>query len=166
MDRQSIIIKRKSICCFLSNIKFDKKSFELYRNILSGKINIDLELFICIICQTAFHVQFDGYFEELYIDVCKRRDLYIKQIKLNFKLSYISDEVYINKFKKLFCCMKITNKEIIFNRMIPLLNFDTFIQQFFVERDESNKTIFIDTCNQLLSQYQNSCLNNKVLPIG
>jgi hypothetical protein len=165
MERNSVIIKKHGIRQFLSNIKFSKKAFDLYRKIISDSSNFDNYLLTFIILQASLQVGFDGYFEELYIDVCKRQDIYIKQLKENFKASFLNNESYINKCKNLFCCVKKSNRELLFNRFFSLINLDTIIAKFFVENNETNKNYFINICNQMLSENQNSSVNNKIVPV-
>lgn len=165
MERNSIIIKKHGIRHFLSNIKFNKPAFELYRKIISDSSNIDNYLLTFMILQASIQVDFDGYFEELYIDVCKRQDVYIKQLKQNFKASFLNNGSYLNKFKKIFCCIKKSNKELLFERFFSLLNLDTIIAKLFVENNENNKKYFIDICNEMLSENQSLTSSNKIFPI-
>ena len=61
-----------------------KPYYNLYDNIITRTIDIDENVLIFLICQTAFQVGFDGYFDEFYIDVSRRRHVYVKQILSNF----------------------------------------------------------------------------------
>lgn len=165
MERNSIIIKKHGIRHFLSNIKFAKPSFELYKKIVLETSIIDDYSLIFIVLQASSQVGFDGYFDELYLDVCKRREIYIKQIKQNFKVSFSTNQTCMAKLTKLFCCIKMSNKEILFNRFYLLLDLDTIIAKFFVENNETNKNNFINICNQMLSENQSAITKNKVVPV-
>ena len=103
MDRETIIVQRKSIHTFLSAISFNKTYYKLYNNILTRKQGIDNIVIIFLICQTSFQVGFDGYFDEFYIDICKRRNVYLKHILHNFRSAYVSNRSFLSNIKKIFC---------------------------------------------------------------
>ncbi len=165
MDRKSIIIERKSTHTFLSNISFNKSYYNLYNEILTRKIDLDENVLIFLICQTAFQVGFDGYFDEFYIDISKERHKYIKQILSNLRTAYLSFETLSSKFYKIFCCLKMSNREILFNRIIHTFDFDYYIASIFVEGNEEFKNNFINICNLILSQHQPKTTNNRVVPV-
>ena len=163
MNRETIIIQRKSIHTFLSNISFNKSFYELYNNILSRKQDIDNIVIIFLVCQTAFQVGFDGYFDEFYIDICKRRNMYLKHILHNFRTAYVSNQSYLSKIKKLFC-FKSNNREILFNRIIQTHDFDSFLADIFIENNEELKQQFITVCELILSQHQPTN-NYRIVPV-
>jgi hypothetical protein len=166
MDRKSIIIERKSTHIFLSNISFNKPYYNLYNKILTRKIDIDENVLIFLICQTAFQIGFDGYFDEFYIDVSRRRHIYVKQILYNLRTAYLSFETLSSKFYKFFCCLKMSNREISFNRIMHSFDFDNYIASIFVEGNEELKQKFITICNIILSQNQPKITNNRVVPVN
>lgn len=163
MDRKNVI-ERKSTHAFLSNICFNKQYYHIYNNIISGKVFIDESLFIFLLCQAAFQVKFDGYFDEFYIDICKRRHDYIKQIMLNFRTAYLSLETYVSRFNKWIGFVKISNREIYVNHVIQTFDFDIFMDDLFMEDNEERKCTFITICNLILSQCQFKIRNNRVAP--
>jgi hypothetical protein len=165
MDRKSIIIERKSTHTFLSNISFNKPYFNLYNEIILRHLELDDNVLIFLICQTAFQVGFDGYFDEFYLDVSRRRHIYVKQILSNFRTAYLSFEKMSAKFYKFICCLKMTNREISFNRIIHTFDFDNYIASIFIERNEELKNNFITVCNIILSQNQPKITNNRVVPV-
>jgi hypothetical protein len=166
MDRKSIIIERKSTHTFLSNISFNKPYYNLYNNIITRTIDIDENVLIFLICQTAFQVGFDGYFDEFYIDISRRRHVYVKQILSNFRTAYLSFETLSSKFYKFICCFKMSNREISFNRIIHTFDFDNYIASIFIEGNEELKNNFITVCNIILSQNQPKITNNRVVPVN
>ena len=166
MDRKSIIIERKSTHAFLSNISFNKSYYNLYNEIISRNIEVDDNVLIFLICQTAFQVGFDGYFDEFYIDVSKRPHLYVKQILSNFRTAYLSSEKLSAKFYKYIFCIKMSNREILLKRILHTFNFDYHIESIFIEGDEELKNNFITVCNLILSQHQPKITNNRVVPIN
>ena len=164
MYRQSIIIERKSTHTFLSNISFNKPYYNLYDNIINRTVFIDENVVIFLICQTAFQVGFDGFFDEFYIDVSKRRHVYIKQILSNFRTAYLSFETLSSKFYKFIYRLKMSNREILFNRIIKTFDFDNYIASIFIEDNEELKQNFIAVCNLILSQNQQQ-ITNQIVPI-
>jgi hypothetical protein len=164
MYRKSIIIERKSTHTFLSNISFNKPYYNLYDNIINRTVFIDENVVIFLICQTAFQVGFDGFFDEFYIDVSKRRHVYIKQILSNFRTAYLSFETLSSKFYKFIYRLKMSNREILFNRIIKTFDFDNYIASIFIEDNEELKQNFIAVCNLILSQNQQQ-ITNQIVPI-
>lgn len=164
MDRKSIMIERKSITTFLSNISFNKQYYNLYNNIITRKLDIDENVLIFLICQTAFQVGFDGYFDEFYIDISKRRHVYITQILRNLRTAYVSLETVSSTFFKVFCCLKMSNREKSFNRIIQFVDLDTLMAQLFVEDDEELKQHFIAISNLILSQNQ-PAISRQIVPV-
>lgn len=163
MDRQTIIIQRKSIHTFLSNISFNKSYYEFYNNILIRKQGIDNIVIIFLVCQTASQVGFDGYFDEFYIDVCKRRNVYLKYILHNFRTAYLSNTSFLSNLKKLFC-FKSNDREILFNRIIQSHNFDSFLLDIFIEDNEELKQQFITICELIFTQHQPTN-NRRIVPV-
>jgi hypothetical protein len=165
MDRKSIIIERKSTHTFLSNMSFNKSYYNLYNNIINRTIFIDENVIIFLICQSAFQVGFDGYFYEFYTDVSRRRNVYVKQILSNFRTAYLSFEPLSSKFYKCICCLKMSNREISFNRIMHTFDFDNYIASIFIEGNEELKNNFITVCNVILSQNQPKITNNRIVPV-
>lgn len=166
MDRKSIILERKSITSFLSSIRFNKDSYDFYIDIINGKIQIDESLFILMICQTALQVGFDGFFEELYIDIIKRRSEYIKQIILNLRTAFLSKEGLCTKISNKLFCRKITNREIMFNRCMSLFDFDRFMSIIFIEGNQEKEEFFKTICNQILEYRASYIRKDKIVPIN
>jgi hypothetical protein len=164
MDRKSIITKRKSIHTFLSTISFNKSYYEVYNNILSGKLGIDNIVIIFLVCQTARQLGFDGYFDEFYIDVIKRRNVYLKQILYNLRTAYLSNDSFLSKIKNKFYCSKTNNREMAFNRIIQTFNFDSLLTELFIEDDEELKHHFMTVCNVILSQHQ-PAISHRIVPV-
>jgi hypothetical protein len=166
MDRKSIITEKENIHTFLSNVSFNKMHYNLYNNILTRKIELDENILILLICQTAIQLGFDGYFDEFYIDITKRRHLYIKQILLNLRSAYLSFETLSSKFYKFFRPSKMSNREILFNRIIHTFDIDNYIVDIFIEENEQHKTKFISICNLILSHNQPTTSDNRVVPVN
>jgi hypothetical protein len=164
MDRNTIIIQRKSIHNFLSTISFNKSYYKMYNNILSRKIVIDNVVIIFLVCQTAFQFGFDGYFDEFYIDISKRRNVYLKQVLQNLRTAYISNDSYLSKIQKKICCLKTNNREKTFNHIIRAHNFDSLLAETFIEDDQELKRHFITVCDLILSQHQ-SAISNRIVPV-
>lgn len=166
MDRKSIILERKSITSFLSSVRFNKDSYDLYTDIVNGKIQVDENVFILMICQTALQVGFDGFFEELYIDIIKRRADYIKQIILNLRTAFLYNESLCTKISNKVFCKKMTNREILFHRCVSLFDFDKFMSVIFIEGNKEKEEIFKTICNQIL-EYRTSYLRkDKIVPLN
>jgi hypothetical protein len=161
MDRETIIIQRKSIHTFLSNISFNKSYYELYNSILTRKQGMDNIVFIFLVCQTAFQVGFDGYFDEFYTDICKRKKVYLKHILHNFRTAQLSKISLLSSLKKL-CCSS-DDREIIFNRIIQTHQFDSFLADIFIEENQELKQQFIIICELILSQHQPT-INRRIVP--
>lgn len=164
MDRNTIIIQRKSIHTFLSSISFNKSYYKLYNEILSRKVDIDNIVIIFLVCQTAVQVGFDGYFDEFYIDISKRRNAYVKQVLHNLRTAYISNDSYLSKIQKNICCLKTKNREKKFNNIIHTFDFDNYIASIFIEDHEELKQHFITVCDLILSQHQ-SAISNRIVPV-
>lgn len=164
MDRKSIIVERKSTHTFLSNISFNKQYYDLYNNIITRKFELDENVLIFLICQTAFQVGFDGYFDEFYIDISKQRYVYIRQILFNLRTAYLSLETFSSKFNKFICCLKMSNREKLFNRIIQTVDLDSLMAQIFVEDNEELKQHFITVCNLILSQHQ-PAISYRIVPV-
>ena len=69
--RQSVI--KIGIDNFLNKIQFDEEYYSIYNNIFNETERISKERFIFLILQAAKHTKFNGYFDELYVDVIKRK---------------------------------------------------------------------------------------------
>ena len=164
MEIKSNIIERKSINTILSNISFNKTYYNLYNNIITRTIYVDDNVMIFLICQTAFQVGFDGYFDDFYVDVSRRRDIYVKQILSNFRTAYLSSERLSSKIYRFICCFKMSNREITFNRIIRTFDFNNYIANIFIEGNEELKHNFINVCNVIFSQIKRT-ISRRIAPI-
>lgn len=161
--RQSVI--KIGINNFLNDIKFGKKYYSTYDDILNEKIILNEELFFFIILQTCLQTKFYGYFDELYVDVCKNKNNYVREILVNFKKATLEPPTYYNKIK-IFCCLcnKITEKEIIINRKLSLCNYHIAIaiNNLFDSKDNYKRDRFISNCEIICNQNATSKLEEKV----
>lgn len=159
--RQSVI--KIGINNFLNDIKFGKEYYSTYDDILNEKIILNEELFFFIILQTCLQTKFYGYFDELYVDVCKRKTEYVREILVNFRKATLEPPTYYNKFKK-FCCLcnKMTEKEISINRKLSLCNFDVAIDDLFDIKNHNKRDKFISDCEKIYYQISTSNLEEKV----
>lgn len=154
---------------FLNNIKFDKEYYLIYNNIFNNKLDFTEEIFIYFILQVAYQNNFNGYLDELYTDVIKRKPDYIKQLIKNFKESYIGEIPFNTKFRNFFCFVKPTEKEIQFTRGLTIFEFDKIFDDFFELKNEDKKNKFIAICTiiydnkikQILQRRSSSKLNQK-----
>ena len=166
MNREKSIIERKSITSFLSSVKFNKDSYDLYIDIINGNIQIDEYLFMLIICQTALQVGFDGFFEELYMDIIKRQNEYIKQIKLNLRTAFLYKETICEKISKRIFCRKMTNREILFQRSIKTFDFENYIPKIFIINNKEKEEKFKSVCNEILAYRTSITRIDRVVPIN
>ena len=104
------------------------------------------EIFIYFILQIAHKNRFHGYFDELYIDIINRKLYYIKELIIHFRTSYLGETSFYNKFVKTFYCVKLTEKEIYFNRNITIIDFDKIFGDFFELNNEDKKHRFVSIC--------------------
>lgn len=159
--RQSVI--KIGINNFLNDIKFGKEYYSIYNDILNEKIILTEELFFFIIVQTCLQTKFYGYFDELYVDVCKRKTEYVKEILINFKKAAVDPPTYYNRIKIFFCFYgKITEKEISVNRKLSLCNFDIAIDDLFDIKDHNKRDKFISDCEKIYNTNSVSKLDEKV----
>lgn len=159
------LFESKKIQHFFEKIKFDNKYYKFYNDILIDEIPIDNTVFIFIICQLCSHFSFKGNFKDLYFECISNRDLYIKQIKNNFKKAHFKHLFFLN-IKNLFGFKK-TIKEITYFRVILLLDFDKMYDNIFITNNGDNLNNFINICNQLLKLRANETSNiKKVVPIN
>jgi hypothetical protein len=165
MDRKNIIIKRKSIHTFLSTISFNKSHYEVYNNILSRKLGIDNIVIIFLVCQTARQIGFDGYFDEFYIDITKRKNVYLNHILYNLRTAYLSKSSFLSKLNNKFYCSKTNNREMAFNRIIQTFNFGSLLTDLFMEDNEELKEQFITVCNLILAQHQSTTSSPRIVPV-
>jgi hypothetical protein len=142
--RKSII--KIGIDMFLNEIKFSKEYYSLYNNIFNNNIEFTEEIFVYFIFQIAHKNKFHGYFDKLYLDVVKRKSHYIKELIVHFRTSYIGELSLYKKFYKTFYCVKLTDKEIYFNRNIAFFDFDNIFNNYFELNNEDKKTNFITIC--------------------
>jgi len=158
--RQSII--KIGIDNFLNTIKFNEEYYSIYNNIFNETVRLDKEMFIFFILQAASHTKFHGYFDELYVDVIKRRSDYIRYVIYNFKIAFLGEPTRANKIYKLFCCGKPTEREIYFNRKISLVDFDKLINSYFDLNNNTKKSDFIDVCESIYNYRTSQILNEQV----
>lgn len=158
-------MNKKDIQTFFLDISFKKPSFILYKQIISGKVLLDKYTLIYMVCQTAHQVGFYGYFDDFYFDIYNRRHVYVKQIRENLKTCFLSKETFMTKLKRKLYCVKITNMEILFNRIIPMLELDKIVTELFVVDDENKKQDFINICNKLFSENTKCKESQKIVPI-
>jgi hypothetical protein len=142
--RQSIT--KLGINIFLNEIKFSKEYYYLYNSIFNDRMVFTEEIFVYFILQIAHKNKFHGRFDELYVDVIKRQLDYIKELIANFRTSYIGETSTINKFYRSFCCIKLTDKEIYFNRNIILFDFYNLFSNYFEPNNEDKKNKFVAVC--------------------
>ena len=159
--RQSVI--KIGINNFLNDIKFGEEYYLLYNNILNESIISTEELFFFIILQTCLQTKFSGYFDELYIDIIKRKHEYVKEMLSNFKTAAVDPPTYYNRIKKCCClCGKMTEKEIMFHRKISLLNFDIAFNEYFDLKNNYKKMNFISKCERIYNDSVMFKLDEKV----
>lgn len=148
---------------FFNEIKFDENHYSLYNNILNERRAINQEIFFFIILQACLQTSFYGYFDELYIDVLKRKNEYIREILKNFKEAAIDTPTYYNKMKKFFClCGKMTEKELLFSRQISLFDIDNVFNKYFSFNNDEKKNKFITQCEKIYNNIIKSQLDEKV----
>jgi hypothetical protein len=141
---------------FSNDIKFSKEYYPLYKNIFVENISLTDEIFIHFILQISLQTKFNGYFDELYTDVIKRKPEYMRELINNFKVSLIGKQKIYNKFYKMFCLYgKISDKEIYFHRKISLFDFDSIFNDYFDLNDNNKKIYFILTCQKIYDYKMN-----------
>jgi hypothetical protein len=143
--RQSIT--KFGIDIFLNEIKFGKEYYYLYNNIFNNRMAFTEEIFVYFILQIAHKNKFHGNLDELYGVVIERKLDYIKELISNFRTSYIGETSTFNKFYKSFCCIKITDEEMYFNRNIILFDFDNLFSNYFEPNNEDKKNKFTAVCH-------------------
>jgi hypothetical protein len=148
---------------FFSKVKFNKDYHFLYNEIINGNTKKTDYILVLFIIQACIQLRFKGNFEQLYDDVCRKKEIYHRQILRNFKSSYFNDEsnTFI-KFCKLFIYTK-SNKEIIFSRLYPMLNFDNDIWSVFNKGDKKSKDDFLSICNILFIRKLNNRKTEKII---
>ena len=133
-----------------NDIRFNEEYYTVYNNILNDRNILTYELFIFFILQISLKTKFHGYFDELYVDIIKRKFVYIKELINNFKVSYIGKETLYNKiYKKIFKCNKMSKKEIYFYRRMREFDFDSVFSDYFVLNNNNKQIFFINTCQQI-----------------
>lgn len=164
--RQSII--KVGVDNFLNTIKFNKEYHIIYNNVFNNRIDFTYEIFLYFILQAALQNKFNGYFDELYVDVFKRKSHYIKQLTNNFKTAYMGEPSNYDKFMKYFCfCIKEKQsdkeKEIYFYRSLSAyFDFDRTIDLFFELKNEEKQKKFIDFCEIIYKKKMNEELDSRV----
>lgn len=153
-----------------NKLKFNKEYYNLYNDILYGKCKLTDDKFIFIIIQCSLQLNFFGYFEDLYIDVIKRKQEYRNQIILNFKTSYIiKDSFFYSLLKNINLIKKKPDERIIyFSRIISLFDFDEYIDNYFMLKDEYKKELFLKICNdiyvnEIYKKFNFKFINNSIL---
>lgn len=140
---------KMSMNIFLHEIKFNKENYSLYNNIFEGTRTLNEEIIIFIILQLAYQTKFKGYFDELYVDVIKRRSEYIKELINNFRVSFIQPPTMYNKIYKFFSCGRMTDREIYFDRKIRAYDFDSIFDKYFGLNNDVQKIVFINNCEKI-----------------
>lgn len=153
----------QNITIFFSKIKFDKNSYNLYNQILSGRKNLNDYVLILFICQAAIQVGFTGFFNELFDDVNNRKTIYYKQILSNFKSAYLYKE---NICSKLYYKIKgqRSSREIVFHRFYGELCINDYIWTLF--ENNSYRENFVTICNEILTQKVHNTKIDKIVPIN
>lgn len=142
-------ITKIGIDIFLNEIKFGKEYYFLYNSIFNNRMEFTEEIFIYFILQIAHKTKFKGHFDELYVDVIKRKIDYIKELIINFRTSYIGESSIFNSLYKIFGCIKPTDKEMYFNRNIILFDFENIFNNYFESNNEDKKNKFISLCEMI-----------------
>jgi hypothetical protein len=142
-------ITKIGVDMFLNKIKFNKEYYILYNNIFNNRLEFTEEIFIYFILQISHQNKFHGNFDELYLYVVKRKLDYIKELIINFRTSYIGESSFYDKFIKTFGCVKLTDKEIYFNRNITILEIDNLFNNHFELDNKDKKDKFIFICEKL-----------------
>ncbi len=158
--RQSII--KVGIDNFLDSIKFDKESYSTYYNIFIEKEKLSKESFILIVLQLAFQTNFQGYFDELYLDVIKRKAEYIKYLVYNFKIALLGEPTILQKLYKYIVCHKQSDREVYFFYQISLYDFDKLFNIYFELDNDEKKYDFIKICESIYN-YQASLIFDEPL---
>lgn len=163
--RQTII--KVGVDNFLNQIKFNKEYHIIYNNVFNNRIEFTYEIFMYFILQAAFQNKFYGYFDELYVDVNKRKSHYIRQITNNFKTAYMGEPSIYDKFSKYFClCGKETksnkDKLIFFHRSMKNFDFHKSIDQFFELNNEQKQQNFVNFCEVIHKKKMNEILDSRV----
>ena len=165
MDRRSIILERKKVQAFLYNVKFNKHSYGLYVEIVEYKVPINERLVFLMVCQSAIQLGFDGFLDELYIDVAKRTNQYIQQIILNIKKAFLDSESLYEKISNKIMCLPMTNREIEFKRFLSSFDFYKFISNLFSQGDIEKETKFKTICNEFLLSRGSPIRKSKIVPV-
>lgn len=166
--RQSIT--KLGIDIFLNEIKFNKEYYYLYNSIFNNRMAFTEEIFVYFILQIAHKNKFHGNLDELYGVVIERKLDYIKELISNFRTSYIGEKPTLHKFYKSFCCIKLTDEEMYFNRNIILFDFYTLFDNYFEPNNEDKKNKFTAVCHLIydikvtdeLEQKINAKLNEQI----
>lgn len=158
--RQSVV--RVGINNFLNIIKFNEEYYSIYNNIFNETEQISEYRFLFFILQISSQTKFNGYFDELYIDVIKRRSNYIKELVKNFKTAFMGKPTIYNKFIKIFCFGRPSEREIYFHRKISLIDFDKLFNKYFELNNGNKKEKFIDICEAIYNQHLSKELNQNI----
>lgn len=160
------IYYKKNIIKFVNKIKYNKKFYKFYNDILTNNIEMDNSFFIFMICQAAKQLYFKQTFYDLYFDCIYRRDLYIKHIKNNFKTAYLKDENYYLRTMKNFLGFKRSDNEIKYNKLISILDIDSFFETIIVSNSSTHLEKFIEICNDLVAIRAHKIRIQQIIPIS
>lgn len=159
--RQSVI--KIGIDNFLDKIKFDKKYYETYNNVLNEKIDFTYDIFIYFILQVAYQNKFHGYFDELYVDIIKRKSDYIRELIINFKISFLGPPTTCDRFYKFFCFWRgMSDREIFFYRKLTIFELEKSIDNVFQLKNEANLKKFIEFCEIIYKSKMNEEFDSKI----
>lgn len=159
--RQSTI--KIGIDNFLNKIKFDNEYFQIYNNVFNEKIDFTYEIFVYFILQAAYQNKFHGYFDELYVDIIKRKSDYIRELVNNFKIAFLGPPTNYDRFIKIFCLRgKPSEREIFFHRKLLLFELEKSFDNVFKLKNEVNQKAFIDFCEIIYQRKMNEDLDSKI----
>ena len=156
----------QNIKLFFDKIKFDKKSYKLYTNILTKKTQLTNYLFVLLICQSAQQLKFDGNFHDLYYDVIQNRIFYIKQININMKKSYLCTENIFRIILNNLCGCYNFERENKFDEYISAFKFDKKIGEIFIGDDILKLEYFTTICHEMLLQNARGTRIDRIFPIS
>jgi len=148
---------------FFFKIRFNKDYYDFYNQVLCGRKYLNDYILILFICQTAFKIGFIGHFNELFNDIYKRKEIYYKQILLNFKTAYLYKENICSKIYYKFKGLR-SPREIVFHRFYSVLHINDFIWTMF--ENDNYKDKFIIICNEIMLQKSRNTKIDKVVPIN
>jgi uncharacterized protein YneF (UPF0154 family) len=138
---------------FENDFKFSKEYYSLYNNIFNDNVVLTYEIFIFLILQISLQNKFQGYYDELYEDIIRRKSEYFIQLIKNFKISFLGEQKIVDKiYRKFFNPNKMTEKEIYFKRKLSTFDLDRIFDNNFVLNNNDIKMIFVTTCQKVYEQ--------------